>query len=75
MNAYSQEHIKNIGMQHIQAKVLVIDERDRMIWDLITEMPQVNLGVAVAGLVLNVILPGSGTWLCTCVDKQNVSKA
>ena len=45
-----------------------VDDNDKIWFDLITNVPQVNRPIAVAQAVLNLILPGFGTWLASCAN-------
>jgi len=55
-------------------KVLVVDDNDRQVWELITNVPTVSKNIAFLSAILNVIVPGLGTLVATCSSKDNVSK-
>ena len=66
----SQQAIKD----HMQQKVLVVDESDRQIWSLVTNVPLVSIYVAVIAAIFNFLLPGFGTAIAACAASHNVSK-
>ena len=53
---------------------MVVDDEDKRIWELITNVPQVSVLVACLTAVLNVILPGVGTMIIACAPKETTSK-
>ena len=53
---------------------MAVDETDRMIWGLITDVPKVSKPVAVIAAILNLIIPGAGTLMAACAAHDNVSK-
>ena len=61
----------------MQENVLQPDPIDMLFWELITSVPQVTQNVAIIVVILNIILPGFGTILATCAQKNDgiVSKA
>ena len=59
---------------HMQQKVMVIDDVDRQVWELISNVPSVGKPVAVVQALFNFILPGTGTWITACAANENVSK-
>jgi hypothetical protein len=46
-------------------------EQDRELWNLITEMPKVNLILAWISLALNIFFPGSGSAVVGCVGSNS----
>ena len=55
-------------------KVLVVDDVDRQVWELATNVPRIGKNIAFACAVLNVIIPGLGTLVAACSANDNVSK-
>ena len=55
-------------------KVLAIDETDKMVWGLISDVPKVSKPVAIISAILNLVIPGSGTLVAACAAHDNVSK-
>ena len=56
-------------------KVMKVDEGDVMVWDIMTNVPNVNKAVSVISMILNVLIPGLGTGIAACADMDgNVSK-
>ena len=43
-------------------------------WELISNVPSVSKPVAVVQAILNLVLPGVGTWVTACAASENVSK-
>ena len=56
-------------------KVLIIDDSDRHIYELLTNVPRLDIKVAGVCTVLNFFLPGFGTLVAACAASDNVSKA
>ena len=53
---------------------MVLDDVDKQVWDLVTNVPFVSKPVAIVSAVLNVFLPGFGTLFAACASPENVSK-
>ena len=53
---------------------MVLDDVDKQVWDLVTNVPFVSKPVAIVSAVLNVFLPGFGTLFAACAAPENVSK-
>ena len=51
-----------------------VDDTDKAVWELMTNVPRVGKNLAMVCAVLNVIIPGSGTLLAACSAQDNVSK-
>lgn len=45
-------------MDFIKNKVLSIDDKDRRVWELISDVPKLSKLVAVVLAVLNIVVPG-----------------
>jgi hypothetical protein len=54
--------------------VLVVDDLDKQVWDMVTNVPTVSKPVAFVSATFNVILPGWGTMIAACAATENVSK-
>ena len=64
---------KELSKQQM-SKMMVIDDIDREVWEIVTNVPKVSMPVAVGQMVVNLVLPGFGTWITACASKENVSK-
>ena len=53
-------------MDHIRNKVMVVDDVDRQVWELVTNVPRVSKYLSYGCAFLNVVLPGSGTLIAAC---------
>ena len=53
-----------------------VDDKDRKIFEMVTDVPKLSKVVAVFAVLLNLVLPGSGTLLAACSveDNEKVSK-
>ena len=51
----------------MRQKVMVIDDSDRHIWELVTNVPIVHKNLSFVCAVLNFLLPGLGTLTAACV--------
>ena len=69
-----KEALKNNMKDHMEKKIMVVDEKDKQVWDLVTDVPLVTKPVAVISAVLNLLIPGLGTAIAACSAKDNVSK-
>ena len=58
--------IKGKVKNHIKEKVMIVDDQDRQIWEMMTNVPLVTKPVAIISAILNLILPGFGTVLAAC---------
>ena len=58
----------------MRSKVMVVDDSDKLVWELTTTLPRLSLVmVGVCGF-LNLIIPGMGTLVAACLAQDNVSK-
>ena len=55
---------------HVREKVLPLDDKDVIIYNMVTDVPKVSKPIAVIVAVINFILPGSGTILAACFPTQ-----
>ena len=51
---------------HLKENVAVVDEYDRQIWEMLTNVPLVSKPIAIASAFLNLLIPGFGTVLAAC---------
>ena len=58
----------------MQKKVMVVDEKDKQVWDLVTDVPLVTKPIAVISAIFNLLIPGLGTMISACSAKESVSK-
>ena len=63
-----------LAKSHLKHKVMVIDDVDRQVWELVSNVPYVSKPVAGIQALLNLIFPGVGTWVAACAAQDNVSK-
>mmetsp|Transcript_1605 Transcript_1605/g.1545 ORF Transcript_1605/g.1545 Transcript_1605/m.1545 type:complete len:135 (+) Transcript_1605:43-447(+) len=61
---------KNQTVQFMKEKMIDNDQRDKEVWEHITNVPQLKSPWQYICFVLNVIIPGSGTMICSCFYKQ-----
>ena len=66
-----QEDLKN----HFKDKVMVVDDVDKQVWQLISNVPRINKYVSIVVAVINLIFPGFGTMIASCASQESVSKA
>lgn len=59
---------------HFKNKLIAVDETDKMVWGLISDVPKVSKPVAIIAAILNLIVPGAGTLTAACAAHDNVSK-
>ena len=62
------------NVNFFKTRVMVIDEQDKHMWALVTEVPKININVAYGCALLNIFLPGFGTLLAACSSQTIVSK-
>ena len=61
---------------HFKTKVNRLEDEDKEIWNMATNVPLVSQPIAVVSAILNFLIPGFGTLLAACQTKANyVSKA
>ena len=65
---------KQRASEHFNNKVLAIDDVDKQVWDLTTNVPRVGKPVAIVCAILNFVIPGLGTLVAACSAQENVSK-
>ena len=72
----NNEFISNLrkSQPRFKNKVMQVDETDRMVWGLITDVPKVSKPVAIISGILNLVIPGAGTLVAACAAHDNVSK-
>ena len=51
-----------------------VDNIDRQVWLLLSDVPYVSKPVATIAAILNLLIPGLGTTLAACFANENVSK-
>jgi len=51
-----------------------VDETDKQVWEMTTNVPRVSKPIAIVCAVLNFIVPGLGTLVAACSHQDNVSK-
>ena len=53
---------------------MVVDDVDRQVWELMSNVPYVNKPVAIVSGIVNIVFPGFGTWITACVGGDTTSK-
>lgn len=43
----------------VKNRIISIDERDKKVWELITDVPKLNKVWAIAVFILNIVVPGN----------------
>ena len=63
-------------MNSLRTGALTVNEADYALWHIITDMPKVNVILAVAAFFMNIIVPGLGTAVIGCIgDQGRISKS
>ena len=73
-NADKMQAFKRMGTDHMRTKVMVVDDQDKKVWQLITNVPFVSKPAAIGQAVVNLVFPGVGTMIMACSSSENVSK-
>ena len=60
------DQLKRQSIDHLNNKVMVLDDIDRHMWELMTNVPKVHKNIAFVCAFLNVIIPGLGTLIAAC---------
>ena len=60
------EDLKKKAADHFRNKVLVVDDTDKQVWELTTNVPKVSQEVAYLCAFLNFIIPGLGSLVAAC---------
>ena len=50
-------------MDFMRNKLMAIDDKDRQVWELITDVPKLSMLWAVACFIVNIIVPGKAAFL------------
>ena len=69
----NQDTVKQAGAFAMNA-MLSVPQADIRAWELITDVPELQNVWAYVCLILNIILPGTGTMLCSCLGDENMNK-
>ena len=46
--------------------MIVVDDVDKQVWELVSNVPHVSKPIAVVQCIFNVVLPGFGTCIAAC---------
>ena len=61
---------------HFKDRVFKVGDEDRVFYERCIDVPKVNKPVSFIVLILNLILPGVGTFLAACLEERGfLSKA
>ena len=69
-----KDKMKQALQGHFQQKVMVVDNIDRQVWELVSNVPYVQKPVAIIAAIFNFLFPGFGTMIAACAAQDNVSK-
>ena len=64
----------NINLQILQDGAMKVSETDQRAYELITDLPDLQNAWAYLCLVLNILLPGSGTMLASILGYATCNK-
>ena len=53
---------------------MVVDDIDKQVWDLMSNVPYVSKPVSIITAFLNLVFPGFGTLVSACAASETVSK-
>ena len=62
------------GAKNAVNALLKVEQADIRAWELVTDVPELQNVWAYVCLILNVVLPGTGTMLCSCLGDENMNK-
>ena len=62
------------GAKNAVNALLKVEQADIRAWELVTDVPELQNVWAYVCLVLNIVLPGTGTMLCSCLGDENMNK-
>ena len=51
-----------------------VNSTDIRVWQLVTDIPALKNVTAYICLIINIIIPGVGTMICSCVGDANINK-
>ena len=69
----NQDSVKAAGTFALNA-MLSVPQADIRAWELVTDVPELQNVWAYVCLILNIIVPGTGTMLCSCLGDENMNK-
>ena len=64
----------NMGMASVKTGMLTVSDADLRVWELCTDVPELQNIWAYVCFGLNLLLPGTGTMLCACLGDKNLNK-
>ena len=62
------------GIDFVQSGLLTVDSADIRAWELCTNVPELMNIWAYVCLVFNIVLPGTGTMICSCLGDADINK-
>ena len=71
---FDKEQMKAQAKHHFQNKVMVVDDVDRQVFELVSNVPYNSKPVAIVVALFNFIFPGFGTLISACASSDSVSK-
>ncbi len=73
-NADKMQAFKRMGTDHMRTKVMIVDDSDKKVWELISNVPYISKPLAIVQALLNLVFPGVGTMIMACSSSESVSK-
>ena len=70
---FRQSQVNRAIEQH-KSKAIKIDEDDRRAWEIVTNVPKMQPMYAYGCAAGNLIIPGSGTIVCSFLTDKNLNK-
>ena len=61
-------------VESLKTGLIGISNQDMRVWELVTAVPVIGNVWSYICFGLNVLLPGTGTMLCSCLGDKNVNK-
>ena len=63
-----------MGLASVKTGMLTVNDVDLRVWELISDVPELQNLWAYVCFALNILLPGTGTMLCACLGDRNLNK-
>ena len=65
---------EQVDVEAMKQNVIKVNPQDLRVWELVTDVPQVSIVWAYILLALNILFPGVGTLILSCVGDSNINK-
>ena len=63
-----QNEMKRKAEDHFRNKVMVVDDIDRQVYELVTNVPRISKEIAIVAAIMNFVFPGLGTCFAACMS-------